>query len=128
MTQTLTHTLEGMDAASAKILEEVQTMFHSKGPNTARKNDWRLEFYIIQVMCSDMCNAYEVRKSKIMKMVELCCSYENNTKAEWNTAFRRLTTRKFLYGSYTSNYFGDPDKERSYGLKLGRYDTPEVEA
>jgi len=128
MTQALTHTLEGIDAASAKILEEVQNKFHGKGIKTLRKNDWRLEFYIIQVMCSDMCNAYEVRKSKIMKMVELCCGYENNPVSEWNTAFRRLTRGGFLYGSYTSNYFGDPDKERSYGLKLGRYDTDEVEA
>ena len=124
----LKHTLTGIDAASAKILDEVQTIFHGKGIKTLRKNDWRLEFYIIQVMASDMCNSYEVTREKIEKMVALCCGYENNPKSEWNTAFRRLTTRKFLYGSYTHRYFGDPDKQRSYGLKLSRYDTDEVEA
>ena len=124
----LTHTLKGLDAASAKILDEVTSIFHGKGFKTLRKNDWRLEFYIIQVMASDMCNSYEVRKSKIMKMVELCCGYENNPVSEWNTAFRRLTTRKFLYGSYTQVHSCGNERERSYGLKLSKYDTAEVEA
>ena len=124
----LTHKLTGINAATAKILEEVTAIFHGTGYKTTRKNDWRLEFYIIQVMCSDMCNSYEVSRDKIEKMVALCCGYENNPKSEWNTAFRRLACRKFLYGAYTSRYHGDPDKKRSYGLKLSRYDTTEVEA
>lgn len=123
----LTHTLTGIDAAAAKILDEVQTIFHSKIDET-QSDDWRLEFYIIQVMASDMCSAFELARNKIMDIVTASHS-SSYSKGQITTAFRRLTTRKFLYGTNGTFYQGGRSyKARAYGLKLTRYDTKEVEA
>jgi hypothetical protein len=125
----LTHTVTGTDAAAAKILEEVYAIFDKKSTKATNYEGWRLEFHIIQVMTSPMNISWEPRKSDILKMVNACChnAAEHKTKAEINTAFRRLTCRGFLYGSYTKQNWTSP-KERTYGLNLSRYDTEEVAA
>jgi len=122
----LTHTLTGFDAATAKILDEVQAIFHSRS-NRAEKDDWRLEFYIAQVMCADMNSAFEVSREKIKKMVELCNSYTCSDRA-WGTAFRRLTSRGFMYSKmHTINpHSYDSHRVRHYALNQSRYDTEEV--
>lgn len=125
----LTHTVTGTDAAAAKILEEVTAIFHKKSTKATNYEGWRIEFYIMQVMCSPMNISWEPRKSDILKMVDATChlAAAHKTKKEINTAFRRLTCRGFLYGSYTQAYSPEV-KERTYGLKLTRYDTEEVAA
>lgn len=127
--KTLTHEITGTDAAAVKILEEVTAIFMKKSTKATNYDGWRLEYYIMQVMCSPMNVHWEPSKSDILKQVNVCCHNfaENRTAKEINTAFRRLTCRKFLYGSYTQAW-GNEVKERTYGLKLTRYDTTEVEA
>lgn len=128
----LTHTLKGTKAAAEKILEEVTKIFHDRPFNAATKNDWRLEYYIMQVMCSDMCASYEVDKDKIIALVNIAHTGYGASRGikEINTAFQRLTRRGFLYGTtVTINPFShDSRKVRHYGLKLTRYDTEKVEA
>ena len=126
--KTLTHTLTGIDAAAAKILQEVQQIFHDTPINATQSHDWRLEFYIIQVMVADMCSAYELSRDKIISIVSASHGSTYST-GQITTAFRRLTTRKFLYGTNGTTYTGgESHKSRFYGLKLTRYDTAEVEA
>lgn len=120
------YTLEGFDAVAANILAEVYEIF-SKESAKDRDNmyeEWRLEYYIMEIMCSPMSSSWEFTRSKIGAAVELFFpgyGPEKQPKARYDRAFRRLTRRGFLYGSYTHDYrYGT--KERSYGLKLGRYE------
>lgn len=123
-----TYTLTGIEATAARILQEVQTIFHDTPMDATTSHDWRLEFYIIQVMAADMCIAYELSRDKIMDIVSACHS-STYTKGQITTAFRRLTTRKFLYGTNGTSYSGgESHRSRFYGLKLTRYDTDEVAA
>ena len=125
----LTTTITGTEAAAAMILKEVWDIFDKKSTKATDYEGWRLEYYIMQIMCSPMNIHWEPRRSAILDQVNACChnAAKNKTAKEINTAFRRLTCRKFLYGSYTQAW-GNEVKERTYGLKLSRYDTTEVEA
>lgn len=126
----LTHTLTGYTAAAAKILEEVTAIFH-KNVDKYTQDNWRLEYYIMEAMCSPSCLAYVVQKDKIIRIVDAC---ENDYAANFNparinTAFRKLAHRGFLRGMTETFYKGGLSyRARCYELRLDRYDTDEVEA
>lgn len=123
-----TYTLTGSAAAAAHILEEVYRIFDIESSKDADNfyEEWRLEYYIMNVMCSPMLASYEIRRSKIIEYVKTFFpSYGDPRKNDYNKAFRRLTRRGFLYGTYTTQNWDTP-KERAYGLALDRYDKEEA--
>ncbi len=131
----LTHTLTGVNAAAAKILEEVREIFHTEsGKDRANRYEaWRLEYYIMEIMCSPMNIWVELKRSNIEAMVALHFtgySVERQGKARYDTAFRRLVRKGFLYGVTRNNRQFDSSygKQRCYGVALDRYDTDEVAA
>lgn len=129
MTRELTHTLTGTDAATAKLLEEVQEKFMATSWKCEPKNDWRLEYFIMVAMCSGFFASYEIERGKIEEMVRLGNSYDR-PRAEWDTAFRRLVRGGFLYSKRGNLVQFEPSRGKvtRYGLKLDRYDTEEVAA
>lgn len=129
MTKELTYTLTGTDAATAKLLEEVQEKFMATSWKVEPKNDWRLEYFIMQAMCSAMFSHWEIERGKIEAMVRLAHDYDR-PRAEWDTAFRRLVRGGFLYSKRGNLVQFEPSRGKvtRYGLKLDRYDTEEVAA
>lgn len=127
--KTLTHTLTGIDAATAMLLEEVQAIFHEKSNESNNYDAWRLEYYIMEVMCAAMNSSFEVDRDKIEKMVELCCS-SSGTKKEFDTAFRRLVRGGFLYSKRGNRRQFQPEygKVTRYALDQSKYDTKSVAA
>lgn len=129
-----TYTLTGTAAVAANILDEVYEIFDRESSKD-RKNmyeAWRLEYYIMQVMCSPSNIHWEPTMSRIKEMVGVMCpgygegtNDISNSKSRYASAFRRLTRRGFLYGSYTTQNWGKP-KERTYGLNLTRYEKEEA--
>ena len=125
-----TYTLTGNTAVAANILAEVYKIFDVESSKDKENmyEEWRLEYYIMQVMCSPSNIHWEPTRSRIEEMVGVMMpGYgpgENpitNSKARYAKAFRRLTRRGFLYGSYTVQNWGRK-KERTYGLNLTRYE------
>jgi hypothetical protein len=124
----LTHTLTGLDAASQKLLDEVQEIFHSKPVTAPSKDDWRLEYYIMQAMCSGFCSMYEIERNVIEAIVQSATHSAHVPKSEWDTAFRGLVRGGFLYSKRGNRVQFEPSRGKvtRYGLKLDRYDTDEV--
>lgn len=119
-----TFTLTGTDAVAANILAEVYEIFdrESSKDRANMYEEWRLEYYIMMIMCAPANSSWELRRSDIMKRVEIAFPGYGRETHPWGRAFRRLTKRGFLYGSYTTQNWGGQKRERSYGLNLERYE------
>ena len=124
-----TYTLTGHTAVAANIYAEVSDIFHRESAKDKANNyeEWRLEYYIISVMCAPSNIHWEVSRSNIEKYVATAYpgyGRDNQPKARYDRALRRLTKRGFLYGkTATLNAFSrNSRKERCYGLNLSRYD------
>lgn len=116
------YVLKGTAAKAARMLDEVREVFTSKAHKVNPKDDWRLEYYIMQVMCSDMFSYCEIERERIEEVVKLACGYDRPA-AEWKTAFTRLVRGKFLYSRYANRVQFEPSrgKTRYYGLDYNRY-------
>ncbi len=130
MRKTLKHTLTGTDAAAAMIMDEVYDIFFKTRSNVQPKDDWRLEMYITGVMVSNACKNWEVEREKIEAIVKASHNEYDRPKKEWDTAFRRLTRRGFLYSKRGNRVPFEPSRGKvtRYGLRLDRYDTDKVVA
>lgn len=120
-----TYTLTGNKAVAAAILDEVYEIFdrESSKDKANMYEEWRLEYYIMMVMCAPANIHYELRRSDIQKHVERAFPGYGRESQPWARAFRRLTCRGFLYGSYTGGGYMGGKRERSYGLALERYES-----
>lgn len=114
-----TYTLEGDYAVAAHILDEVGKIFFAEREKNSR-DKWRLEYYIMMIMCSPQNIMWQVRRSDIEKQVRAAFEsfVEEQDEYDFNTAFRRLTRRNFLNGNYRAD-----QKERTYELVLDRWET-----
>ena len=120
MANEITYTLTGHDAVTAMLLNEIRDLWWDDSTSIGR-----LEFYLMQAMCSDALASWEVSRKKIVAVANAMHDgyidrYDNE---RINSAFRKLTRRKFLYGATNSRYsrYGSYRK-RCYGLKLSKYD------
>jgi len=116
---TLKHTLTGTDAATAKILEAVQAKFFDSNDSFGR-----MEFYITAVMCADGCAAWEVKRDKIVKIVN--ATYDDYLKDDTvpgkrrvNSAFRKLVRGGFFYSTVGNE--GPCNRIRYYALNQTKY-------
>lgn len=120
-----TYTLEGNAAVAANILAEVYEIFDRESSKDKANfyEEWRLEYYIAMVMCAPANIHYELRRSKIAEQVGAAFpgyGPDRQPKSRYDRAFRRLTKRGFLYGSYSTQNDWRNQRERTYGLALGR--------
>lgn len=122
--KTLRYVLTGTDAATAKILATVQAKFFDSNDSFGR-----MEFYITAVMCADGCAAWEVKRDKIVKIVN--ATYDDYLKDDTvpgkrriNSAFRKLVRAGFFYSKIGyEGPQGDKHRVRYYALNQDRYRT-----
>jgi hypothetical protein len=123
-----TYTLTGNKAVAASILDEVYAIFDVESSKDKENmyEEWRLEYYIMCIMCAPANIHWELRRSDIAAQVEKAFPGYGRESHPWARAFRRLTRRGFLYGSYTGGGYMGGKRERSYGLALTRYEKEEA--